>query len=158
MACMALLLLLVSLCLKPGRPLCILFLLHKVIMNESRQSTIVPYSMLCGEVFVHKPMPPWHAMVSKIYVEKDELEKVHKITDEIPNMMRSNPNVYLEEQQPYCEVSLGNYFELTIGCYLKQASEEELYLAKQDILLQLAQLIKKHGCKVGGHRGEVKCL
>lgn len=66
-------------------------------------------------------MPPWHAMVSKIYVEKDELEKVRKIMDEIPNMMRSNPNVYLEEQQPYCEVSLGNYFELTIGCYLKQA-------------------------------------
>ncbi|CAH1415964.1 unnamed protein product [Lactuca virosa] len=126
----------------------------QVIMNESRQSTIVPYSMLCGQVFVNKPMPPWHAMVSKIYVEKDELEKVRKITDEIPDMMRSNPNVYLEEQQPYCEVSLGNYFELTIGCYLKQASEEELYLAKQDILLQLAQLIKKHGCKVGGHRGE----
>ncbi|CAH1415968.1 unnamed protein product [Lactuca virosa] len=88
-----------------------------------------------------------YAFCSQIFVQVDEIEKIHEISEEIINMMKSNSNVYLKGKQPYCQHSKleGYCIELTLGCYLKKMCEAELRLVKQDILLQSAQIIKKHG-------------
>lgn len=129
----------------------------QVIKNKSRATTVVPYSSLCGEVIVNKPpQAPWHAMVSKIFLDQDEFDKIPRISEEIVNMMRSNSNVFLDKyRQPYCFLDkVDTYCELALKCYLKQMSEDEIYLVKQDLLLQSVQIIEKHGVTLGGKKGE----
>lgn len=61
-------------------------------------------------------------MVSKIPVQIEDFEKIPQISEEIKNMMKSNANVFLEKEQPYCYLSRveRSFAELSLGCNLKQ--------------------------------------
>ncbi|KAF9589541.1 hypothetical protein IFM89_025301 [Coptis chinensis] len=91
------------------------------------------------------------AMVTKIPLRFDSLEKVPQITDEIKSMLKSNSKIFLGKEVPYCFLSgiETSYAELTLGCNLKQMSKVELYSAEQDILLEAVRIIKKHGVSFG---------
>ncbi|CAH1415970.1 unnamed protein product [Lactuca virosa] len=117
----------------------------------------VSNSLFFSQAIVNKSSASYCAMVSKIFVGVDVIDKIHEISEEIIYMMKSNSNVYLEEAHPYCCLSaiINNCAELTLGCNLKNMSEDELFSAKQDILLQSDEIIKKHGVKLHKHMGEV---
>ncbi|CAH1415969.1 unnamed protein product [Lactuca virosa] len=69
------------------------------------------------------------------------------LSEESSPILVANYAFCSQGKQPYCQHSKleGYCIELTLGCYLKKMCEAELRLVKQDILLQSAQIIKKHG-------------
>ena len=70
---------------------------------------------------MNKSRAQWRALVTKIPLHSDNLDKVPQITDGIKNMLRSNPKIFLGKEAPHCFLSRveGSYAELTIGCNLK---------------------------------------
>ncbi|CAH1415963.1 unnamed protein product [Lactuca virosa] len=117
------------------------------LLTEENRRALLPTSWLSGQDYVNITGSPAHAMVFKIDLSIDEIEKIPEISEEIINMMRSNSIIYLEQEQPYCYLSQvdPHGFTLTIGCKLKEGCKDEFYSAKYDIFRQAIQIMKKHG-------------
>jgi hypothetical protein len=71
---------------------------------------------------VNKSRAQWRAVVSKIPVIVDDVEKIPQISNDIKSMLNSNPNIFLGKEAPYCYLSRieNSFAELTLGCNLKQ--------------------------------------
>ncbi|GJZ86096.1 mechanosensitive ion channel protein 1, mitochondrial-like protein [Tanacetum coccineum] len=117
------------------------------LLSAEKFPIVVPNSLFSSQAIVNKSRAGWRAIVSKIPVQIDDFEKIPQISEEIKNMMKSNANVFLEKEQPYCYMSRveKSFAELSLGCNLKQMSKDKLYAAEQDVLLQSVGIIKKHG-------------
>ncbi|KAL2552939.1 Mechanosensitive ion channel protein 1 [Forsythia ovata] len=117
------------------------------LLTAEKFPVIVPNSLFSSQVIVNKSRAQWRAMVTKIPLQIDDLEKIPQITEDIKTMLKSNSNVFLGKEAPYCFLSRieRSYAELTLGCNLKQMSKD----AEQDILLQSVRIIKEHGAKLG---------
>lgn len=70
---------------------------------------------------MNKSRAGWRAMVTKIPLQIGDFDKIPQISDDIKTMLRSNSNVFLEKEAPYCFLSRieRSYAELTLGCNLK---------------------------------------
>jgi hypothetical protein len=70
---------------------------------------------------VNKSRAQWRAMVTKIPLQVDDLEKIPLISNEVKSMLRSNSKVFLGKEAPYCFLSQieRSFAELTLGCNLK---------------------------------------
>ncbi|KAL8499916.1 hypothetical protein ACS0TY_019795 [Phlomoides rotata] len=117
------------------------------LLTAEKFPVIVPNSLFSSQVIVNKSRAKWRSMVHKIPLQIDDIDKISQISEDIKSMLRSNTNVFLEKEAPYCFLSLieRSYAELTLGCNLKQVSKE----AEQDILLQAVRIIKQHGAILG---------
>ncbi|MFQ6668699.1 hypothetical protein Gotur_034248 [Gossypium turneri] len=126
-------------------------LTNTTLLNSEKFPVLVPNSLFSSQVIVNKSRAQWRAVVTKIPLEIEGLDKVPQISDDIKNMLRSNSNIFLGKEAPYCFLShIDSYYaELTIGCNLRRMSKDEIYSAQQDILLQSVQIIRKHGAKLG---------
>ncbi|CAH1415967.1 unnamed protein product [Lactuca virosa] len=115
------------------------------LLSADNVPILVPNPMFSSEIIVNSSYG-WCAMKSKIFIRVDGNEKILKMLEEIKNMVKSNSNIYLEGEQPYCwpPKEEKNCVVLNFGCNLKQMSEDKLHLAKQEVLMELAQIIKKH--------------
>ncbi|XP_020581234.1 mechanosensitive ion channel protein 1, mitochondrial isoform X2 [Phalaenopsis equestris] len=123
------------------------------LMNPEKFPVIVPNSLFSSQVIVNKSRARLRACIKNIAIQVDDLEKVPHVTNEIKSMLLSNPTVSLEKDTPYCFLSRieNSFVELTLGCNLKNMKKDELYATEQDILLQAAAIIKKHGAKIGSN-------
>lgn len=77
--------------------------------------------LLILQVIVNKSRANWRAMMTKIPVRIDDLEKIPQVSEDIKAMLGSDEKVFLEKEAPYCFLSRieSSYAELTIGCNLK---------------------------------------
>lgn len=125
------------------------------LLSAEKFPVVVPNSLFSSQAIVNKSRAGWRAMVSKIPVQIDDFDKIPQISEEINNMMKSNANVFLEREQPYCYLSRveRSFTELSLGCNLKQMSKDKLFSAEQDILLQSVGIIKKHGATLASTWG-----
>ncbi|TYJ04780.1 hypothetical protein E1A91_A12G116700v1 [Gossypium mustelinum] len=121
------------------------------VLNSERFPDLVPNSLFSSQVIVNKSRARWRAVVTKIPLLIEDLDKVPEISNEIKSMLKSNSKVFLGKEVPYCFLSHveGSYAELTVGCNLRHMSKDELYSTHQDILLQSVRIIKKHGATLG---------
>lgn len=73
-------------------------------------------------MIVNKSRAQWRSMVRRIPLHIDDLEKIPLLSEDIKTMLKSNSNVFLEKEAPYCFLSRieRSYAELTLGCNLKQ--------------------------------------
>ncbi|KAH7863498.1 hypothetical protein Vadar_018243 [Vaccinium darrowii] len=119
------------------------------LLSAENFPIIVPNSLLSTKMIVNKSR--WHAMVTKVPLQIEDLGKIPQISEDIKGMLRSNPKVFLENKPPYCFLSRieRSYGELTLGCNLKHMSTDEFHSTEQDILLQAVQIIKQHGAALG---------
>ncbi|XP_010053740.3 mechanosensitive ion channel protein 1, mitochondrial-like [Eucalyptus grandis] len=126
------------------------------LLNAKKLPVIVPNSLFSKQVIVNKSRAEWRAMVTQIPLQSDDLEKVPPISNDIKNMLKSHPKVFLDREGPYCFLSRveSSCIELTLGCDLKRMGGDELYTTKQDILLQAVQIIKQHGARFGSRMQE----
>ncbi|KAK1424965.1 hypothetical protein QVD17_20307 [Tagetes erecta] len=120
------------------------------LLSAEKFPIVVPNSLFSSQAIVNKSRAGWRAMVSKIPVQIEDFEKIPQISEEIKSMMKSNANVFLEKEQPYCYLSRveRSFAELSLGCNLKQMSKDKLFSAEQDVLLQSVGIIKKHGASL----------
>ncbi|KAI3743786.1 hypothetical protein L1987_56852 [Smallanthus sonchifolius] len=125
------------------------------LLSAEKFPIVVPNSLFSSQAIVNKSRAGWRAMVSKIPVQIDDFEKIPQISEEIKNMMKSNANVFLEKEQPYCYLSRveRSFAELSLGCNLRQMSKDKLFSAEQDVLLQSVGIIKKHGATLASTWG-----
>ncbi|KAL8268366.1 hypothetical protein R6Q59_002164 [Mikania micrantha] len=125
------------------------------LLSAEKFPIVVPNSLFSSQAIVNKSRAGWRAVVSKIPVQVDDIEKIPQISKEIENMMKSNANIFLEKEQPYCYLSRveRSFAELSLGCNLKQMSKDKLFLAEQDILVQSVGIIKKHGATLASTWG-----
>lgn len=121
------------------------------LLNAEKFPVIVPNSLFSSQVIVNKSRAGFRAMVTKLPLQIDTLDKIPQISEEIKSMLKSNSKVFLGKEVPYCFLSRieSSYAELTIGCNLKHMSKDELYSSQQDILLQSVHIIQKHGGTLG---------
>ncbi|XP_030540927.1 mechanosensitive ion channel protein 1, mitochondrial isoform X1 [Rhodamnia argentea] len=126
------------------------------LLNADKFPVIVPNSLFSSQVIVNKSRAGWRAIVTKIPLQSDDLEKIPLISNDIKNMLKSHPKVFLGKEIPYCFLSQveSSHVELTLGCNLKQMGRDELYTTQQDILLQSIQIIKRHGARLGSRMQE----
>jgi len=70
---------------------------------------------------VNKSRAQWRAMVTKIPLQVDDLDKIPLITNDVKSMLRLNSKVFLGMEAPYCFLSRieSSFAELTLGCNLK---------------------------------------
>ncbi|KAL6556103.1 hypothetical protein OROGR_005391 [Orobanche gracilis] len=108
----------------------------------------VPNSQLSSKVIVNESLVKCRAMVHKISLKIDDIDKFSKISVDMISMLKSNTNVSLEKEEPYCFLSLAgqSYIELTFGCYLKKGSKKQ---EETDILVEVVRIIKQHNVNVG---------
>lgn len=80
----------------------------------------------------------WHAMVTKITLQIDDIGKIPQISEDIKSMMRSNSKVFLEKEPPFCFLSRieRSYGELTLGCSLKHM----VYFLSSRIVIDCSRL------------------
>ncbi|CAK9134386.1 unnamed protein product [Ilex paraguariensis] len=121
------------------------------LLSAEKFPVIVPNSLFSSQAIVNKSRAPWRAMVTKIPLQIDYFDKIRQISEDIKSMLRSNPNIFLDKEAPYCFLSRieRTYAELTIGCNLKQLRKDELLSVEQEILLQAVRIIKQHGGSLG---------
>ncbi|XP_071736078.1 mechanosensitive ion channel protein 1, mitochondrial [Rutidosis leptorrhynchoides] len=121
------------------------------LLSAEKFPIVVPNSLFSSQAIVNKSRAGWRAMVVKVPVRIDDFDKIPQISEEIKNMMKSNANVFLDKEQPYCYLSRveRSFAELSLGCNLKQMRKDMLYSAEQDLLLQSVGIIKKHGATLG---------
>ncbi|KAK3434900.1 hypothetical protein EUGRSUZ_D02313 [Eucalyptus grandis] len=126
------------------------------LLSAEKFPVIVPNSLFSSQVIVNKSRAEWRAIVTKIPLQSDDLEKIPPISNDIKNMLKSHPKVFLGREVPYCFLSQveGSYVELTLGCNLKHMGREELYTTQQDILIQSVKIIKQHGARLGSRMQE----
>ncbi|XP_009802287.1 mechanosensitive ion channel protein 1, mitochondrial-like [Nicotiana sylvestris] len=120
------------------------------LLTAEKFPVIVPNSLFSSQVIVNKSRAQWRALVTTVPFQIEEFDKILQISDDVKNMLRSNPSVFLEKEAPYCYLSKieKTYAELTLGCNLRYASKDKLFSTQQDILLQAARIIKQHGGKL----------
>lgn len=123
------------------------------LLTAEKFPVIVPNSLFSSQVIVNKSRAQWRAVVIKIPVQIGEFDIIPKVSDDIKTMLRSNSNVFLEKEAPYCFLSNieRSFAELTIGCNLKAMGKEQFFSAQQDILLKSVQIIKQHGASLGSY-------
>ncbi|KAM6584769.1 hypothetical protein CsatB_011771 [Cannabis sativa] len=121
------------------------------LLNAEKFPVIVPNSLFSSQVIVNKSRAGWRAIVSKIPLQINDLDKIPQIANDINSMLRLHSKVFLGKEAPYCFLSRveSSFAELTVGCNLKQMKKDEFYATQQDILLQSVQIIKKHGAVLG---------
>lgn len=70
---------------------------------------------------MNKSRAQWRALATKVPLHIEDFEKIPQISEDIKNMLKSYPNVFLEKEVPYCFLSKleRTYAELTLGCNLK---------------------------------------
>nr|CAD1844604.1 unnamed protein product [Ananas comosus var. bracteatus] len=121
------------------------------LINPEKFPVIVPNSLFSSQVIVNKSRAQWRASVTKVPLRIKDIEKIPPVSEEIKAMLRANPNIFLGKDAPYCYLSRleVSFAELTIGCNLKAMRKDELFAAEQDILLQAARIIRKHGAELG---------
>lgn len=73
------------------------------------------------QMIVNKSRAQWHVSLMKIPIKIEDIEKVPLISEEIKAVLRSNPNVFLGRDAPFCYLSRleGSLGDLTMGCNLK---------------------------------------
>lgn len=91
---------------------------------------------------MNKSRAKWRTMATKIPLQIDDIDKISQISEDIKNMLRSNSNVFLEKEAPYCFLSCieKSYAVLTFGCNLKNVVYPFL-LVISNILLSENKLI-----------------
>ncbi|XP_065859710.1 mechanosensitive ion channel protein 1, mitochondrial [Euphorbia lathyris] len=126
-------------------------LTRTVLLNAEKFPVLVPNSLFSSQVIVNKSRAEWRALVTKIPVKVDDLDKIPQVSNDIKSMLKANPKVFLDKEAPYCFLSRvdSSCAELTIGYNLRRMSKDELYSTEEDILLQSVRIIKKHGASLG---------
>ncbi|RXH93647.1 hypothetical protein DVH24_014223 [Malus domestica] len=121
------------------------------LLNAEKFPVIVPNSLFSSQVIVNKSRAQWRAIVTKIPLQINDLDKIPQISTDIKSMLRSHSKVFLGKEAPYCFLSRleSSFAELTLGCNLKHMSKGELYSTEEEIILRSAQIIKEHGAKLG---------
>ena len=73
------------------------------------------------QVIVNKSRAEWRAIVTKIPLQINDLDKIPQISNDIKSMLRSHSKVFLGKDAPYCFLSRieSSFAELTLGCNLK---------------------------------------
>ncbi|KAL6569550.1 U2 snRNP complex subunit msl1 [Orobanche minor] len=117
------------------------------LLTAERFPVVVPNSLFASQVIVNKSRAKWRFMVRKVPLRTEDVDKIPQISEDIKSMLKSNPNVFLEKEPPYCFLSHieRSYAELTLGCNLKRMNKD----AEQDILLEAVRIITKHGAMLG---------
>ncbi|PAN07598.1 hypothetical protein PAHAL_1G348100 [Panicum hallii] len=112
------------------------------LINTEKLPVIVPNSLFSSQMIVNKSRAQRHVSVSKLPLRTEDIEKIPTITEEIKEMLVSNPKIDV----PYCYLSRleGSRGELTIGCNIKSTKTEEWSSVEQDILLKAAGILKRH--------------
>ncbi|XP_078178024.1 mechanosensitive ion channel protein 1, mitochondrial-like [Carex rostrata] len=110
----------------------------------------VPNSVFSSQMIVNKSRAQWHVSLMKIPIKIEDIEKVPLISEEIKAALRSNPNVFLGRDAPFCYLSRleGSLGDLTMGCNLKAMRKDELFAAEQDIIIQAAKIIRQNGAEI----------
>ncbi|KAL3325890.1 hypothetical protein AABB24_036890 [Solanum stoloniferum] len=117
------------------------------LLTAEKFPVIVPNSLFSSQVIVNKSRAQWRAMVTTVPFQIEDFDMIVQISDDVKIMLKSNPNVFLEKEAPYCYLSKieKTFAELTLGCNLRYASKDKLFSAQQDILLQAVRIVKQHG-------------
>ncbi|XP_027108415.2 mechanosensitive ion channel protein 1, mitochondrial-like [Coffea arabica] len=123
------------------------------LLTSEKFPVIVPNSLFSSQVIVNKSRAQWQAVTTKIPVQIGDFDVIPKISEDIKIMLRSNSNVFLEKEAPYCFLSRveRSFAELTIGCNLKAMGKERFFAAQQEVLLQSVKIIKQHGASLGNY-------
>ncbi|PON68053.1 Mechanosensitive ion channel [Parasponia andersonii] len=121
------------------------------LLNAEKFPVIVPNSLFSSQVIVNKSRAEWRAVVTKIPLQINDLDKIPQIANDIVSMLRSHSKVFLGKEAPYCFLSRieSSFAELTLGCNLKHMRKDEFYSTEQDLLLQAVKIIKQHGASLG---------
>ncbi|CAA0820753.1 Mechanosensitive ion channel protein 1-mitochondrial [Striga hermonthica] len=122
------------------------------LLTAEKFPVVVPNSLFASQVIVNKSRAKWRFMLRKIPIRTEDIDKIPQISDDIKSMLKSNVNVFLDKEPPYCYLSHieRSYAELTLGCNLKQMNKD----AEQNILLEAVRIIQRHGAMLGSTQEE----
>ncbi|EYU32162.1 hypothetical protein ABFS82_02G167000 [Erythranthe guttata] len=102
----------------------------------------IPNSMFSTQLLVNKTPADCCSIVRKIRLQTDDMDKISQISENIKSALRSNPNVFLEKEAPYCILSYieeGSHSELTVGWNLKKMDKDAVH----NIFLEVGRIIKQ---------------
>ncbi|KAI9089979.1 hypothetical protein K1719_028949 [Acacia pycnantha] len=121
------------------------------LLDSEKFPVVVPNSLFSSQVIVNKSRAEYCAITSKIPLGIGDLSRISRISDDIKSMLKTKEMVFFGKEAPYCYLSRieSSFAQLTIGYNIKYMSKDEMYSAEQDILLDVVDIIKKHGGELG---------
>lgn len=121
------------------------------LLDMQKFPVAVPNSLFSNQVIVNRSRAPWHAFNTKMPVHKEDFQKVPQITQEIRDMLKNHPKVYIHNGVPHCYVSRvgGLSLDISIVCNLKLMAKEELLSTEQDIILEAMKIVACAGATLG---------
>lgn len=121
------------------------------MLNPDKCPVIVPNSFFSSQVIVNKSRARWRGMVAKVLIQIEDFEEIPNITEAIKRMLKNNPKVFLERESPHCFVSqIGSpFWEITVSCNIQPMSKIEFLSTEQEILLEIARILKGYGAQLG---------
>lgn len=121
------------------------------MLNPDKCPVIVPNSFFSSQVIVNKSRATWRGMVAKVLIQIEDFEEIPNITEAIKRMLKNNPKVFLERESPHCFVSqIGSpFWEITVSCNIQPMSKIEFLSTEQEILLEIARILKGYGAQLG---------
>ncbi|KAJ4770881.1 Mechanosensitive ion channel protein [Rhynchospora pubera] len=120
------------------------------LLDAEEFPVVVPNSVFSSQMIVNKSRAQWHSSVIKTPIKIEDIEKIPLISEEIKEVLKSNPKVFLGRDAPFCYLSRleGSSGELTISCSLKAMKKDELLAAEQEILIQAVKTIRRNGADI----------
>lgn len=121
------------------------------MLNPDKCPVIVPNSFFSSQVIVNKSRATWRGMVAIVPIQLDDFEEIPNITEAIKRMLKNNPKVFLERESPHCFVSqIGSpFWDITVNCNIQPMSKVEFLSTEQEILLEIARIVKRYGAQLG---------
>ncbi|KAJ7546920.1 hypothetical protein O6H91_08G061200 [Diphasiastrum complanatum] len=121
------------------------------LLNADKFPVTVPNSFFSSEVIVNKSRAKWRGLNAQFPIHLSSIEKLREITIEILENLQANPNVFLEQEPPRCYVSaIGpTHLEIVVSCNIKPMGKDEFFLAQQELLISIAQILSRKGAALG---------
>ncbi|CAK9230598.1 hypothetical protein BDL97_06G104500 [Sphagnum fallax] len=126
--------------------------LHSTQMiNSDKYPIIVPNSFFSSEVIVNMSRIQWRGLALNLPIKLKDFNKMLSINAAVREMLHSHPKIYLENENPRCNVSQVGpaSFELAITCDLKPMSTDEFLLTEDEILMEISNIVARSGAALG---------
>ncbi|KAJ7546919.1 hypothetical protein O6H91_08G061100 [Diphasiastrum complanatum] len=121
------------------------------LLNADKFPVTVPNSFFSSQVIVNKSRAKWRGLNAKFPVHLSSIEKLREIPIEILEKLKADPNVFLEQEPPRCYVStIGpTHLEIVVSCNIKPMGKDGFFLAQQELLISIAEILTKKGAALG---------
>jgi MscS family membrane protein len=127
------------------------------IRNTDKCLLFLPNSTFSSAVLINDSRRSHRKLEEKIVVVFEDRSKISSVVKKIQKLLESKKNIDTNQSLIVsCKEFVSFGIEIFIKCYLLETKEKEFLLSKQEILLEISQILKEDGVEIAYPKTQVK--